>query len=430
MQRAYLQNGDRLNLKNQASLEFVLILGAISLLAFSTLSIFNAEFEKGKALLNLSLPEQPNLPLPITSNTFNFSAYVPFHTLLGNLYSLEYVTVCPNGSISISLNSDDAKLSARTVSAKVQNIFAGYVNFIPESYGFENITLFYNASCNSAHYSGQLELHTYATAMQPGAGSTGSFIIDKRDEYILYRYSKPSNVYSLSFWGHCQYNFPYVRNTSVVSECFTKNAWDYNTFSYYCYQNNKGLWYTTCVYPMESAYNIESVDSTSYSFLYNFSASIYLNGEILNFTFNNTKCTEISSNGKIVGNACITNITGAGSQTYAKLISNATKVGIANQTLCQSYTQAKNNMESVLGYFNSSYVDDAELAQINSAINYYLKASTALEEYGFEGSNCKITSSYLECRPIYPLAYIIDAQLNGVLGNETLYYQGSVVNIR
>ncbi len=412
----------------QASLEFLLILSAISIVALGVISFYGHQMSYEKHLANLSL----NIDNYSTKESeyglgFSFSAYAPYKVELGGVYLLSFVATCQNGSIKVSFESSSAKVSQNQSSYNISGIVAGYVYFIPEESGFEKIELHYNASCGK-NYSGNYNITTYAfSPIQYSNYSQNYFAIYNRTEYIIYNKSSSNNIFYLKYWGHCQYQFP---NTSVAVECRTKNAWDYDTLNYYCYTNDLGLYYTTCIYPAESEYNISNIQYDQYNFSYYFNAQAYYYGRQIYFSFNNTKCTYVYSEGNAIGRACIYNITGIGPLNGLSLIYNKSKEGIANQSLYQSYIQAKNNMESVLSYFNSSYVDGSEISQIYSAIDYYTKESSALEKEGFENiSSCIIDNSKLACKPIYPLSYIILANLSIRVPATTLYYEGSILKI-
>jgi len=160
MQWYSVQDGGKL--KIQASLEFVLILSAVSLLALSIASIYATKMNQAKYLVGLNL-SPPSQNLSYTENFFNISAYAPFQTKVGSEYSIDYVGVCPKGYINIYLYSPSILFSKNKINISIENIFAGYVYFIPEQSGIGNISLSYNALCNGAIYNGTLVLSTYAT---------------------------------------------------------------------------------------------------------------------------------------------------------------------------------------------------------------------------------------------------------------------------
>ncbi len=423
-----LQDGDKL--KIQASLEFMLILSAVSLVAFLALGIYASRASQGEKLLNLSLADVKFNAS--TGSRFNISFYMPFNTVVGNSYLLNYVVMCPNGSFVFDINSSNISFSKDRISSSIENIFAGYLYFVPKDAGENNAKIYYTASCGK-DYSGSYKLSTYSIYQNQNNlvnNTTDSFAIYNRNEFLLYNYSGKNNINGLSIWGHCKYYPPNVPGTSVLYECGTKNAWDYDVFSYYCYNIEEGVYYTICIVPYSTQYNLSNLNANQYSFSYNFTLRAYYNGVEFYARFNNTKCASLFSGNEKIGEACISNISGIGPINYATLISNSTSSGIANQSLYQSYMQARNNMYSTLSYFNSSYADNAEQAQINSAIDYYEKAASDLEGSGFGSiQGCYAGENYLECKPTYPLSYVINARLNQSTYNETLYYQGSILHI-
>jgi len=419
-------------LKVQTSLEFILILGAVSLLALSVVSVYSNRMGQAKTIIGLNLT-MPRYNASYTQNIFNISAYAPLQTNVGLQYSLDYVIICPEGYVNISIYAPNMLLSEDKINRSINNIFAGYVYFVPVQSGTENLILSYNALCNGAKYNGTLLLPTYTTylAFENGSGSAGSFSITKRNEFIRYNYSGVENMFAVTTWWHCTlwHGMPY--SMDIVAQCGTSNAWDYFMFNGYCYTQNEGVGATTCIYPTQTAYNLSTINSYDHTFLYNFSMQVDYQGLLMSATFNNTECTKVFQGDAKIGIACIANISGIGPLNYASLISNGTKSGIANQTLYQSYSQARNNLYSTLDFFNGSSITSSEQSQINSAISYYSKVASDLEKYGFENeSNCHIESSYVICKPVYPLAYVINATLNESIVNTTLYFQGSILNLR
>ncbi|MFP3289332.1 MAG: hypothetical protein RXO35_02790 [Candidatus Micrarchaeota archaeon] len=419
-------------MKIQTSLEFILILGAVSLLVLSVVSVYSNKISQAKTILGLNLT-MPRENASYMQNLFNISAYVPLQTYVGSQYSLDYVILCPQGYANISIYAPNILLSKDKINKSIDNIFAGYVYFVPEQSGTENLILSYKALCNGAKYNGTLLLPTYATylSFENRSAVAGSFSITKRNEFIRYNYSGVENIFAITTWSHCSlwHGIPY--SMGIFAQCGTSNAWDYFMFNGYCYTEDKGVDSTTCIYPTQTAYNLSTINSYDHTFLYNFTIEIDYQGLRMSAIFNNTECTKVFQGNAEIGTACISNISGIGPLNYASLISNGTKSGIANQTLYQSYSQARNNLYSTLDFFNGSSITSSEQSQINSAINYYSKIASDLEEYGFENeSNCYIGSSYVICKPVYPLAYVINATLNESIVNTTLYFQGSILNLR
>jgi len=419
-------------LKIQTSLEFILILGAVSLLVLSVVSVYSNKMSQAKAIIDLNLT-MPRENASYAQNIFNISAYAPLYTNVGSQYSLDYVIVCPEGYANISIYAPNILLSEDKINRGINNIFAGYVYFVPEQSGTEDLRLSYNALCNGAKYNGTILLPTYTTylSFENSNGSVGSFSITKRNEFIKYNYSGVENVFAITTWSHCSlwHGIPY--SMGIVAQCGTSNAWDYFMFNDYCYTEDKGISSTTCIYPSQTAYNLSMINSYGHMFLYNFAMEIDYQGLVMNAIFNNTVCTKVFQGNAEIGTACIVNISGIGPLNYASLISNGTKSGIANQTLYQSYSQARNNLYSTLDFFNGSSITSSEQSQINSAISYYSKVASDLEKYGFENeSNCNVGPDYVICKPIYPLAYVINATLNESIVNTTLYFQGSVLNLK
>ncbi|MGC8662445.1 MAG: hypothetical protein ACP5RT_01515 [Candidatus Micrarchaeia archaeon] len=419
-------------MKIQTSLEFLLIISAISLLLFLTLGIYASRTSQDIKLLNLGMNDLRSNTTLDSFGQFNLSFFMPFNTVVGNSYTLDYVAICPNGLLKISLSSEDVSFSKDVVSGKIYNILTGYVYIIPKTAGENNVTISYNASCGKSYY-GSLELSTYAyqnNQNQSQNQSASSFSIYNRKEFLVYNYSDSSNINNLNIWGHCTYYPPGVQNTSTTSECMNRNSWDFNDINYYCDNLNRGLQYTTCIAPTISQYNISYVYANQYSFLYSFSLIIYYKGMLLHSSFNSTNCTAVLYGNKIVGKACISSVSGVGSLGYLDIISGPSGQGAANMTLYQSYIEAKNNLYSTLSFFNSTYVNSGELAQINNAINYYEKASENLEKGGYEQIyGCIAKENYIMCKPAYPISYTIDVRLNIDTKNETIYDEGSILYI-
>jgi len=134
-------------LKLQTSLEFILILGAVSLLVLSVVSVYSNKMNQAKTIIGLNLT-MPRENASYMQNLFNISAYVPLQTYVGSQYSLDYVIICPEGYVNMSIYASNILLSEDKINRSINNIFAGYVYFVPGQSGTENLILSYNALCD------------------------------------------------------------------------------------------------------------------------------------------------------------------------------------------------------------------------------------------------------------------------------------------
>jgi hypothetical protein len=431
-------------MKIQASIEFLLILSAISILALATITIYTSRISVEHSALASSINSLNTLPQSFNiADTANVEValYMPINSVVGsgNAAVLAFYG-CSNGTANVYTYSEGLVFAENSINnLSISNIGIANIHFVPINPGINNATLKYNGICEGNSFNGILSTLTYSTEPEQNiylsnysSQMQAYAYIANRNEEIIYNQTSPMQINNINVWSHCNYDSFFTSNPSPYLACGTDNGWVYESFNGYCYSMNYGPSNPTCIIPSSTSYEIREV-GVNYSESYSFYLLISYEGMLFNASITGPEAKVYLGN-TVVGSASVIGVNGAGPLTSAYTIYNSSKSGFANTAAYQTYIQAKNNMYNILSYYNMTGVSGAIISNINEAITAYQKAAAQLEESQYENiTGCAISNSIVECRPLYPFSYTINVTLDkdsGLRLNATLYYQGSIINIK
>ncbi len=430
-------------MKIQTSIEFLLILSAISILSLGLVSAYKSNMSSDQYALN-SVMQNSN-----TISTFNSSSSgivqdpgifvnVPINSTIGMLNTMQVVLYgCINGTGSVRLSSGSVAFSQNDIEKiPLENLAVSSVVFDPTSAGPNQINVSYSITCTNAEKSGNNTFTTYSTVPHGSSFGTGnssaslSAYISDRNESVSYPISLQGNAENIGQSSHCTSTGFWGNPYPVWIECGSSNAWDYRIESDVCYWDSYSLTKTYCILPQNSNRDLYGVNTSNYSYHYSFALSIASKYGELASNVANSANSELIDGGYQVGSVNIENVSGVADYQMPEFIGNSSDKVIANTELYQQYVQARNNMYSMLGYYNNTEVDPSTASSIQQAIASYETAASDLVASSGQGLQaCSIVAGNYICRPSYLFSYVINAKTNLSLQNQTLYYEGSVINV-
>lgn len=427
-------------MKTQASLEFVLILSALSAIMLVALIYYG----KDSAVYAHSPGVYANTSLfrgipYLKTNNPGLLAYVNQTSKTGKKNLIGMILYgCPTGYANITITSNSSSI----LYGILQKInFSGTSSatdyFMPANAGIVDIKVQYSIYCPGQMASGTYDLSSFSqNSLNQTGNTTESFVpsqlsayISQRNESLLYANMSSTPIYSLGESSHCTSSTFSGTPLPASEQCPNMGSWDYQVFSGSCYTSGQSQTETYCIYPMQTGYYLKSPSSLTYGYKYNFSLGIYNGTSAYLSTINSSSnSAKVLYNGANVGSA---NVTSVYSQPYypnLELISNFTSSKFANSSYVNAYDQAKTSAFSTFSFYNNSAGDQSAIQQQFTEFN---NAAQQLMSAGGEVvQGCGILSNSLSCRSPYPFQYSINVKLGkGSLRNQTLYAEGSKVTL-
>ncbi|MCL5419940.1 MAG: hypothetical protein M1354_03640 [Candidatus Marsarchaeota archaeon] len=422
----------------QTSIEFLLIASAVSVLCLGIILLYGKDLSvQQKAVNSIILSDLP-VPAPAPGNVPaqpEASVYMPLNSTLGGQDALQMLFYgCSSGRARATLSSNSLLLSSSSVDTGFSGIYEENVYFTPLFEGIDSLSLSYNVSCSSKSLARNLTLHTYAIEALGGiSNATLSAYITGRNESESYALDSQSPVYSLSQTDRCTQIGFFGGNLDIGVQCGTSDAWDYNVFSMYCFTEGGSQTRTYCTVPYPSGYNYTETNPGHAAYIYSFRLHIRSPyGSLTSNLSSSSKSSNVILDGRVVGTAAVTNVTSGYQPAAQAFVASGGRYYQANQSQYSQYVQARNNLYSVLGYYNQSDVSGDVQSTEQQAITAYQKAASVLVSSATQSAQgCSISGRNYTCASPYPFAYVINIRLNGyrVLGNQTLSYLNSVINL-
>ncbi|MGC8622455.1 MAG: hypothetical protein ACP5UC_00620 [Candidatus Micrarchaeia archaeon] len=377
-------------MKVQSSMEFMIILVAVSAFAASALGIYSGFFHTQHASFENILSvagsnKTVNWQLNNVQNAY-IEVYAPHIAYLNESSSLQVAVYADNAIIeSASMSSPFLRHTPSGYSGiEVDGVSILPFNIMPSTVGEENATvsvgLDYNGSIH--YYNKSVQLYSIVQGSSFNASKARSSLLTfsaslyPHSISVLSSISKGASLYKITEWSHCSYTNFFHNELSMQAECGNAK-WYFWIFSSRCYYNSGSATRTYCIYENPSGASTYAIaPNTSYSYnvtldLYNSSSGVYLSSELLSSRHSNPI---ESINGSQVGNA----IVGASIAAYVPsqyysyyLLNKSGNYTAVNESAYSQYLQAYNNMNYVLSYYNSTGIDSSELSSIQQAISSY-----------------------------------------------------------
>ncbi|MEM3236861.1 MAG: hypothetical protein QXT89_00920 [Candidatus Micrarchaeaceae archaeon] len=417
-------------MKIQTSLEFLLVLGAIGTLTVTVVGIYSSKMHYEQAIFSNVISNSSPTNLTISKMQASKIYVIPYLPLNTTIYqqSQLYIAVygCTNGTAEFHLSSNSMAFAASNLHSQLSGVGMLTTEFEPLKVGANIANINYSIECNNHTESNETSLSTFST--ESLQGSQLSARISNRHEYINYPFESKTGLFALKEWSHCTYHDFWGNPLPTLYQCGA-NAWSYMVFSGYCYTNDEGQTVTFCIAPYSTGVNLSYVSASDMGYSYNFTLSIYALNNIFSGNLSSTSRTsEIFLGKSVVGNATVLNVSGISTFSNEEILSEGNHSGIANSSAYTWYVQAKNNLYSILGYYNDSGVSSATQAQIQQTVSAYSDAySNLLKSVSYNLTSCSFLGSSMVCNAIEPFSYYIAADIQGLDTNSTISYMGSII---
>ena len=415
-------------MKLQASLEVLIITGAIGLLILAATTQYAKVLGQEKATpdlsySNYSIPQNP----AYFQRPYAIASIPAYSSPQGQNYLSIAAYGCSNGTIKIAINSTGMVFSSGSLSSSFYNAGLWEDGFIP-SLGLDRASVAYSILCSAQHYNGTYELNT--VYLQPGNQTQYSASISGRDESIYYKL-EGSTIQNLSSSSHCTYQSWTYYTYPILYQCGTNDAWEYMVSSGTCASNGGPFTETACIVPGPSAYNLSSISQAAH-YSYSMNLTITAGATFSSRISSGNAIAPIIYMGQVVGNVSVENVSSQQSPPGGAVLSGA-KTGYVNSTYLGEYENALSNLGSVLGYYNSSWVSSdiaSEIQQTASSYDNY-KNQMIAESGNTVQYGCEPVAGMLHCNATYPFYYIINARISPkyFTGNQTISYEGSVIRV-
>ena len=424
-------------MRAQTSIEFMLILSAVSILSLSAISLYtkgiNVE-HSAFASDNLSYITVQSSLSNESSNSPVFSFAMPLNSSIGDEGTAQMLAYgCQFGSLNISLSSNTLLFNATEIRTNFSGLYLSELGFVPISVGIDHVSVRYSVNCKGSEYNGTSSPYTDVIPLAYGyTGYQYSATISNISESIIYNESALENVSSFNEWSRCTQIGFWGNPYGINAQCGTYNAWEYNIFSMGCYTNGGSQTETFCIVPentgfLEAGATPASAPSYTYAFTIN-----------LTTPTGNLSSTVISSRGKnlvyaanrIVGTASVQNISYTGA-INGPLLWHAGSILSVNPALYAEYSQSLTNVRYLLWYYNKTDVSSPEQSAIQQAMAAYGNASATMMRTAKPASeSCSASGGSLRCTPRAGFTYVIRITLNDSIDpGSTVYYNGSEIEI-
>ncbi|MEM3781843.1 MAG: hypothetical protein QXT43_02695 [Candidatus Micrarchaeaceae archaeon] len=414
----------------QTSLEFIALLAAVSSVALFAIGAYARTIMPQYKQISGSFSNVSSSTAPVyLPEKPGFTAQLPYST---ELYKTSYVGAifynCSNGTANLSAYSSSLFFPVKKAELALKGLGTDSLPFVPTRTGNNSAELYYEIKCNGVGYSGAENLSTYTSAVSNSSEQSLYFAeIADRNERVNYSLGSESPIIYTTESTQCTKTDWNYNPLPIQYQCGTTSAWEYRTFSIYCYYNVGGTTTTTtCIYPHNTQYSTSSIGNATYS--YSFLLKIRTPLGIAESNLSNAQqYSAIKLGNETIGSASVESVSYFGSGLSGGVLINGSVFSLANASAYAAYVQASDNLYSVLDYYNKT-LDYSQ--QIYQAIYAYNVSSESLIGSRSQGSECLFNKGHMSCVPSQPFDYVIAAHINASgMGNETLQYAGSVINI-
>jgi hypothetical protein len=430
-------------MKIQSTLEFIMILTAVSLFSIFVISqyipfqnIQKIAFDKLSNQLEYNTINISNINE--VYNNINVTAIMPNITYINKSSNINLVFSSTDSYKinSIKLNSINAVIYPNNFS----NINASYIqliqtSIIPKTLGLFNVSISIIVSISNSIKKYNFSLSSFAMAINKNTTNNTNktiIFINNRNESILFNLSKNNQILSFYEWKHCPYIGIWGNILPEYRQC------GYNTYGFMIYSgacNNGAYRLYVCIKPVNYSFDIQNI-SDSYSYLYNINLHTNINNiNAITTLSNNYNSNQLISNNSIIGTAKINNIfalSNTTNQYYKKYsIKNVTNTKyIINSTFYNNYLTNLLEFKTTLVNANDTSITSNLYNYINSLVNKINYNSSEINnQQAIQINECKLLQNQFICKAYYPFIYNITENIFNKNINETINYEGSIIHI-
>ncbi|MDE1855733.1 MAG: hypothetical protein KGH49_00655, partial [Candidatus Micrarchaeota archaeon] len=307
-------------MRAQASLEFILVLSAISVLCLAMVAAYNGNASSLKQsfgnALNTSNVEAPAEPGIAQKPGVFF--YVPQNSTTLKANKMQIAAMgCQNGTMTAHFISPEVLFSQNSLKMSESGLNIASLYFTPLSQGYNQVEVLYNSTCGNDTKSYSSNFTTYS-AISGGQGNPVSADITNRSEYFLYKIFSGGNIFGINEFSHCT-----VRGMGdplpISAQCGA-DSWGYSVFSDYCYTESNYYTMTYCIEPVGTNYSTAYINPSNYSLKYSLGLGIYYEGQSLSSNLSGNTASPLLIANRSVGYSKVLSATGVDSPPYANFV--------------------------------------------------------------------------------------------------------------
>ncbi|MGC8687901.1 MAG: hypothetical protein ACP5RQ_00665 [Candidatus Micrarchaeia archaeon] len=432
-------------MKIQSTLEFIIILTAVSLFSIFVISQYiplqnmqKSAFNKLSNQLEYNTIKNSNVIKIYSGNNINITAILPSITYINKSSNIDLIFSYPHPYIidSIKLNSINAQIYPNDFysinGSYIQLIQASLIPKIP---GYFNVSISITATIANSIKKYNLSLDSFARYVNQNISNNTNktaVLINNRNESILFNLSNDNKIVNMYEWKHCPYVGVWGNILPEYRQC------GYNTYGFMIYSTvcNSGA-YTlyVCIKPVNYNFNIQNI-SDSYSYLYKIDLYTSINNiNTITTLSNNYSSNQLISNNNIIGNVKINNFFGTFSlfnQSYKKYVIKNTIYTkyIINSTFYNNYSDNLLKFTTTLVDVNGTSITSNLYSYINSLVSKINYNSSELNiQQAIQINGCRLMQNQFICKSYYPFIYNITENIFNQSINKTVDYEGSIIHI-
>lgn len=441
-------------MKLQSSIEFIVILTVVGVFSVFVLSQYlhfqNAQLSAYNKIENSILTsEQSNQPIVSFMNlSADLTPVIPNITYIGKPNSMEAILSYPQDykvkSVFVELLQGNAEVFPSNYSDIQQSAF-NILSFsvVPASSGTLSfsITALLSNGTNTINLTKRI---TSYSIFQNGSGSSSSqttAYLSNINESYMYLLTNQTPITTLYLWNRC----PILTG---------QQYWDLANELVQCGPNTWGFYWDNleCAYPDHGQYYCISSNPTQYSaktpskipyYRYNISLNVQAGLSFFKAILSNAtpSAAVLDKNDVIHGEASVNSVYGYGFmpppyQSYIALL-NQNSDRVLNLSNYTRYSNQKLSTVSLLQEYNGSWMNGSSttVAQIIYEVgltNKYENSLTIANNASLSGCGYSpyASNQYIVCQVENQFYYNITAILYNSSINQSVNYQGSIINLR
>ncbi|MGC8495790.1 MAG: hypothetical protein ACP5MX_01095 [Candidatus Micrarchaeia archaeon] len=425
-------------MKAQTSIEFIILLAAVSSLSVFLIGLYGNVFSAERSSFSIVSNAFANSTQNMTNvqygavQGFHMSIFVPNSMYVGEQYTVQLaIYVPPNSSIQyIHVNASNAYVNPSSRA----NISSGFTvlsfSVLPLNPGLVVV----NATALLGNSTRSVAGISYASIAQQSASNSTMpyFSISRNLESVAYNTSMPSHIYTLGLWSHCSYVSFWGSELSIGQECGAGASWYFWVGSWYCTwaPGSQSDTMTYCVYKQQSNASVQEILQKPH-YIFSINVSVTYNNYNLN--------SELSSSvpeaplllkGMKAGNVLVSDVSGSANPISQYLVLDKPSGNYLENASTYSIMQVtRQNLYNELSYYNGTSISTSTLTRIEQGINSLNMIAGSIINGNESSSACSVSSNSVLCNPIPYLYYTIAANSSLVPGKFTEDYEGSILNI-
>ena len=441
-------------MKAQTSIEFTIVLSAVAIFSVFVLGVFsNIQSAQKVAFNSLSNVPTANAPTLFDYGTGGVVIYeVASNTMYVNKSNdVQVVLSYPDGYNAMRLYlkaNNGVKIDPNNyTNIAYEPVIVLDFDIVPSMIGQLNLTATIDLDTANGILTKNFTLETYSILQQVGgaagngtaAQGTDAFsaYVSHNSETELYSIASNTPLYTFSYSSHCAYHNFFGTLESEYLQCGA-HTWGFDIQDYNCNPDTFQDEYY-CFYQTPTQNTIGQLDPSP-AYEYNITLRLWNGTTALHagLLSGNTDAALIGAGNKVYGYATVNGV--AGTATYPipylsyVLLDTPTGGAILNASNYTIYSDTRENLIDYLSSYNGSWNNGASVDLMTGTIaNLNSEEAGLLNQPGAGGDYCSMSkagANALSCNVVTPFSYDLNVYLNGSNVNQSLLYQGSLINLK